>query len=57
MAARNEIKAISERLHRPSTLIILWYIVSNILVIWDTCYIYLRPHSFAGGKWHWPFKP
>jgi len=43
--------------HPPCRFIWLWFLVSNALVIWDTCYVFLRPHSFAGGKYHAPFKP
>jgi hypothetical protein len=28
-----------------------------LLCRWDTGYILARPHSFAGGKWHWIWKP
>ena len=30
---------------------------STKLTSWDTGYIFSRPHSFAGGKWHWLWKP
>jgi hypothetical protein len=37
--------------HTPSNLIILWILISVPLVVWDTSYILLRPHSMKGGKW------
>lgn len=40
--------------HTPSNATLLWLIVSLPLVIWDTGYVLLRPHSMPGGKYHWP---
>jgi hypothetical protein len=37
---------------------ILWLVVSLPLVLWDTLYILLRPHTMAGGALQWPlWKP
>ncbi|KAL1297088.1 hypothetical protein AAFC00_004672 [Neodothiora populina] len=40
--------------HTPSNLTIIWLAVSLPLVIWDTVYVFLRPHSMAGGSLQWP---
>ena len=32
----------------------LWLLVSLPLVIWDTLYVFLRPHSMPGGRFHSP---
>ncbi|MCJ1448935.1 MAG: hypothetical protein MMC23_009454 [Stictis urceolatum] len=41
-------------LHTPSHLTLGWLLISLPLVIWDTGYVLLRPHSMPGGKLHWP---
>ena len=41
-------------LHNPPPLLILWLVVSLPLVIWDTLYVFLRPHSMEGGIFHSP---
>lgn len=44
--------------HTASNLTILWLAVSLPLVLWDTLYILLRPHTMAGGFLQWPiWKP
>ncbi|KAI5287888.1 hypothetical protein KEM54_005639 [Ascosphaera aggregata] len=43
--------------HRPSPIIMLWLFISIPLVLWDTCYIYLRPYSMPGGPLHFLWKP
>ena len=44
--------------HRIPPLLIIWLTVSLPLVAWDTSYIFLRPHSMPGGKFHAPiWKP
>ena len=44
--------------HTPSNLTLLWLAISLPLVIWDTGYVLLRPHSMPGGKFHSPiWKP
>ena len=44
--------------HTPSNLTLLWLAISLPLVIWDTGYVLLRPHSMPGGKLHAPiWKP
>jgi len=40
--------------HTPSNLTLLWLLVSLPLVVWDTLYVLLRPHSMAGGALHSP---
>lgn len=40
--------------HTPSNLSLIWLVISLPLVIWDTAYVFLRPHSMAGGKLQWP---
>ncbi|KAE9975055.1 hypothetical protein BLS_001251 [Venturia inaequalis] len=40
--------------HTPSTFTLVWLFISLPLVIWDTGYVLLRPHSMPGGKWHAP---
>lgn len=40
--------------HTPSVLVLIWLLVSVPLVIWDSGYIFLRPHSMPGGKFHSP---
>jgi hypothetical protein len=40
--------------HTPSIVTRLWLFISLPLVIWDTGYILLRPHSMPGGALHWP---
>ncbi|KAF2994351.1 hypothetical protein E8E13_000694 [Curvularia kusanoi] len=44
--------------HTASNLTILWLAVSLPLVLWDTLYILLRPHTMEGGALQWPiWKP
>ncbi|KAJ8117528.1 hypothetical protein OPT61_g1289 [Boeremia exigua] len=44
--------------HTASNLTILWLAVSLPLVLWDSLYILLRPHTMAGGSLQWPiWKP
>jgi hypothetical protein len=44
--------------HTASNMTILWLVVSLPLVLWDTLYILLRPHTMAGGALQWPlWKP
>ncbi|KAF1924008.1 uncharacterized protein M421DRAFT_73793 [Didymella exigua CBS 183.55] len=44
--------------HTASNITILWLAVSLPLVLWDTLYILLRPHTMAGGALQWPiWKP
>ncbi|KAG9987110.1 hypothetical protein KCU78_g20421, partial [Aureobasidium melanogenum] len=40
--------------HTPSLLTLAWLAVSLPLVIWDTFYVFLRPHSMPGGKYQKP---
>lgn len=40
--------------HTPSAIVSLWLLISVPLVIWDTGYVLLRPHSMPGGKFHSP---
>ncbi|PSK60258.1 hypothetical protein B9Z65_1156 [Elsinoe australis] len=43
--------------HTPSNLALIWLAISLPLVIWDSGYVMLRPHSMPGGSLHWPWKP
>ena len=44
--------------HIPSPITLLWLLISLPLVIWDTGYVLLRPHSMPGGWAHAPiWKP
>ncbi|KAL2871144.1 uncharacterized protein BJX67DRAFT_218348 [Aspergillus lucknowensis] len=40
--------------HTPATAVTLWLLISCPLVLWDSGYVLLRPHSMPGGKWHSP---
>ncbi|TFA98218.1 hypothetical protein CCMA1212_010076 [Trichoderma ghanense] len=40
--------------HAPTTATLLWLTISLPLVIWDTGYVLLRPHSMPGGSLHYP---
>lgn len=40
--------------HRPSSVTLTWLMVSIPTVIWDICYIFLRPASMPGGRLHSP---
>ncbi|MCJ1365167.1 hypothetical protein MMC16_004287 [Acarospora aff. strigata] len=40
--------------HTPSNLALIWLIISIPLVLWDTGYVVLRPHSMPGGALHSP---
>lgn len=40
--------------HTPSIIVLLWLLISVPLVLWDTGYVLLRPHSMPGGKFHSP---
>ncbi|KAL7792459.1 hypothetical protein V8C37DRAFT_380376 [Trichoderma ceciliae] len=40
--------------HAPTTATLAWLAISLPLVIWDTGYVLLRPHSMPGGSLHWP---
>ncbi|KAI4724396.1 hypothetical protein E4T49_07857 [Aureobasidium sp. EXF-10728] len=40
--------------HTPSLLTLTWLAISLPLVIWDTFYVFLRPHSMPGGKYQKP---
>ncbi|KAK5110066.1 hypothetical protein LTR62_006311 [Meristemomyces frigidus] len=40
--------------HTPSNLTLTWLAISLPLVIWDTGYVLLRPHSMPGGSLQWP---
>jgi hypothetical protein len=48
----------AEWTHTVSNVTIAWLAISLPLVIWDTLYILLRPHTMAGGALQWPiWKP
>lgn len=40
--------------HTPSVVVLAWLSISVPLVVWDTGYVLLRPHSMPGGKYHSP---
>ncbi|KAI2788755.1 hypothetical protein POX_e06776 [Penicillium oxalicum] len=40
--------------YTPSAALTVWLVVSVPLVIWDTGYVLLRPHSMPGGSLHSP---
>ncbi|KAH6122775.1 hypothetical protein HBI64_155880 [Parastagonospora nodorum] len=44
--------------HTASNITVFWLAVSIPLVLWDSLYILLRPHTFEGGALQWPlWKP
>ncbi|KAH7082187.1 hypothetical protein FB567DRAFT_100019 [Paraphoma chrysanthemicola] len=44
--------------HTASNVTVFWLAVSIPLVLWDSLYILLRPHTFEGGALQWPlWKP
>ncbi|KAL3478553.1 hypothetical protein BJX99DRAFT_104979 [Aspergillus californicus] len=47
-------KSTKSWVHTPTTAITLWLLISCPVVLWDTGYVLLRPHSMPGGKWHSP---
>ncbi|TLD36949.1 hypothetical protein E2P81_ATG02731 [Venturia nashicola] len=51
---RERARSTSAWSHTPSTFTLVWLLISLPLVIWDTGYVLLRPHSMPGGKWHAP---
>ncbi|KAI1343694.1 hypothetical protein F5Y15DRAFT_411550 [Xylariaceae sp. FL0016] len=40
--------------HAPSPATLFWLAVSLPLVVWDSGYVLLRPHTMEGGRLHWP---
>ncbi|KAF1980971.1 hypothetical protein K402DRAFT_253505 [Aulographum hederae CBS 113979] len=40
--------------HTPSPMTLIWLSISLPLVLWDTGYVLLRPHSMLGGTLHAP---
>ncbi|KYK56484.1 hypothetical protein DCS_03484 [Drechmeria coniospora] len=40
--------------HAPNSLLLAWLAISLPLVVWDTGYVLLRPHTMDGGSLHWP---
>jgi hypothetical protein len=53
-AARQSTSTSSVFTHTPSPLTLVWLLTSIPLVFWDATFVFLRPHSFPGGKYHWP---
>lgn len=43
--------------YKPPVLIDLWFVVSSILVFWDSGFMLLRPRSFPGGNLFWAWSP
>lgn len=41
--------------HTPSAIVLLWLLFAVPVVLWDTAYVLLRPHTMPGGKLHSPF--
>lgn len=41
--------------HTPRPAILLWIAFTFPFTIWDSLYIFLRPHTLLGHKWHSPF--
>jgi hypothetical protein len=41
--------------HTPRLPIIIWALFTIPFTIWDALYIFLRPYSLLGQKWHSPF--
>ncbi|PTB66268.1 hypothetical protein BBK36DRAFT_1097386, partial [Trichoderma citrinoviride] len=44
----------SSFVHAPTTTTLVWLAISLPLVVWDTGYVLLRPHSMPGGSLHYP---
>ncbi|KAK9476633.1 hypothetical protein V1514DRAFT_336144 [Lipomyces japonicus] len=42
---------------KPKPFITFWFVLSNLIVLWDATYVLSRPHSMPGGKWHALWKP
>lgn len=40
--------------HTPTHLTLAWLAIAIPVVLWDTGYILMRPHTFAGGRLHAP---
>ncbi|KAK2877052.1 hypothetical protein FQN49_001459 [Arthroderma sp. PD_2] len=43
--------------HFPSRLVQIWLMISVPVVMWDTGYVLLRPHSMPGGVYHQFWSP
>ena len=41
-------------LHTVDPWIVGWLLVSLVLVLWDMLYVFLRPHTMPGGRFHSP---
>ena len=54
LATRSKSSSSSRWIHTPTPLTIVWLLVSLPLVIWDSVYVFGRPHTMPGGKWHSP---
>ncbi|KAF3491675.1 uncharacterized protein GIQ15_01192 [Arthroderma uncinatum] len=50
-------RQLSQWAHSPSRLVLAWLIISVPVVIWDTGYVLLRPHSMPGGAYHFFWSP
>lgn len=50
----NGAKTTNRWVHTPSAAVTLWLIFSVPLVLWDSGYVLLRPHSMPGNKLHSP---
>ena len=38
--------------HETSTALTIWLILLIPFTIWDSTYVFLRPYTLPGGKWH-----
>ncbi|BGP00858.1 protein of Emopamil-binding family [Rhodotorula toruloides] len=43
--------------YRPPAWVAVWFVVSTLLVAWDTGYVLLRPRTMPGGDLFWFWKP
>jgi hypothetical protein len=41
--------------HAPTAFLLWWLAISVPIVIWDTIYVFGRPHTMEGGALYWPF--
>lgn len=41
--------------HEASTGLTIWLVLLIPFTIWDATYVFLRPHTLPGGKWHDPY--
>jgi hypothetical protein len=56
-AARKVERITGSGVDRISTAVYWWFIISTIVVLWDSAYVLLRPDSMLGGKYSQYFIP